>query len=241
MSGEEEEIVDNAKTPEAKAVREAEIAERLRSIDAKVTGGETLAKLMADPDVRALLESKQAGKTVRVVIGDEAQEDDEEDDVDLDSLSNKELTKHLLKHITNAVSQTVEKRIAEVESQVGGLFGHIQNTEAAEIKKNIERLREQFPDFDDLRETMTEINRTSPGLSVDELYVLAKVRRGGLEGLRGGLSSEKPTRSTARPPSKVQRKIPLPFGRRGFSALLQEALEKQEHRVSNEDEVELEE
>lgn len=211
-----------AQEAEAKAAREQEIADRLKLMDSKLTSSETLAKLMSDPDVRAVLDAKQAGKKVKLV---EEEEEDEEEELDLDSLTNKQLTKHLLKQVTKAVGVATEQRIAKVEELLQGVIGHIQGSQTADVRKQIESMKEKFPDFEDLRERMAEINHTTPGLSVEELYLLAKVRETGLDGLATGLRSERPSSSTARPPRTQQRKTALPTGKRGFDVLLQEALE----------------
>ena len=54
----------------AKEAKERAVENLLSKVDAKLSGNETLAKLIADPDVRALLDAKNAGKKVRVVEGD---------------------------------------------------------------------------------------------------------------------------------------------------------------------------
>lgn len=209
---------------EAKGQREQEIAERLKSIEANVSGNTEVAKLMADPDVRALLEAKQAGRKVKLVADDVAPP--EEDEPDFNNMSNTDLVKHLGKVVVRAASEAAEKRMAGMEGQLTEVMRYIQTSETTGVQKQIETMKAKFPDFDNLRKTMAEINRATPGHSVEELYVLAKVREGGLEGLQSGLGSERPTGSTARPPRKQQRKVPLPTGRRGFAALLDEALSK---------------
>jgi hypothetical protein len=105
-------------------------------------------------------------------------------------------------------------------------MSYIQTSQESGVHKQIETMQAKYSDFDDLRKTMAEINRATPGHSVEELYVLAKIREGGLEGLQGGLRSERPTGSSARPPVRATRKVPLPTGRRGFDVLLAEALDK---------------
>ena len=213
-----------AKKAEAKAAQEAEIAAQLKSMDARLGSSETLAKIMNDPDIRAVLDARQAGRKVRLVEDKDELEDEPE--VDLDALSNKQLAKYLLKQVVKASGEAAETRIGKMEQTLQGILTHIQGSATADVREKVESMKGRFADFDDLREMMTEINRETPGHSVEELYVLAKVRENGLDGLASGLRSERPSSSTARPSRKNQRKTPLPTGRKGFDVLLQEALEK---------------
>lgn len=218
---------------EEQKVNDDVIAKRLEELEAKSGQNEWIAKIVADPDVRQILEARQRGEQVTVQVGEPEQKQtatpEVEDPEDFDMLDNRELADYTMKKTTSAVSSLVEQKLNEalekVMDKVQRLEGYVQTNETQTIRQQVSKLREKYSDFDDYRDVMVQINRENPSLSPEELYFVAKKRSGHFEEPGPKASSEKPTNTSSRP-SKPQREQPLPPGRGGFDEMLGEALEE---------------
>jgi len=201
---------------------EERIAARLgREYDTKLKSTTEYANLMADPQIRQIMEARKSGKNIQLVP--EGQENKEPDpEPEWEDLDNKGLVKELLKRIPSVVQQTLEKSVNPLQDQFAGLKNYVEAQEEAKAKEQLDALSKKYPDFESMKPTMGGILKDNPGLSFEELYKVAKIRAGVP---LGNTSSEKPTTESARLPRK-NRKEPLPSGRKGFEQLLDEALEK---------------
>jgi len=196
-----------------------ELRNELSTEQGEVDKKEWLAKVMADPDVKKILEARQKQE--------DAEPPESEEDLDLDVLDNRELVRYILKKVQESVGGLVAKHLDGIAEKVGRLEGYVQEKETRTIRQQVDELRAKYPDFDDYRELMIQLSRESPGLTPEELYWIARKRSGRFEEPGPKTESEKPTSTLARPPRR-EREKPLPPGARGFSQLLGEALEELE-------------
>ena len=208
--------------------KEAEIAAKLTGLEQKVEGTEVLVKLLADPDVRSILEAKQKGEEVKIVLG-KAKEIKKAPivvDVDLEALSNKELVRHLLERVTDTIDSSLSSKLEPLSSSIKALESYVGSAEAKTVGGQIDEAKKKYADFDDYLPVMKSLNKSNPELSVEELYLISRKRKGGKGVLE--VSSEKPTSTSAKVKAEKIRDAPLPRGRAGFDQLLQEALDNLE-------------
>jgi hypothetical protein len=206
-----------------------QLNQKLSELGEKVGQNETLAKLVADPDIRRILEARQRGEQVSVNVGDEPQQrqstPDVEDPEDFDMLDNQELANYLMKKMDRVLEEKVNQSIQGISQKVQSLEGYVQENETKSVKQQVAELREKYSDFDQYKDQMVELNRQNPNLTPEDLYFIAKKRSGHFDEPRPKESeSEKPTQSVTRPP-KPDREEPLPQGKGGFDQMLGEALD----------------
>jgi hypothetical protein len=182
---------------------------------------ESLAKIAADPDVRRILEARQKGEQVKVTVGEDKPPEPEPgwpDDEDLDMLSNTQLADKVLKR----AGEDVGRRLDKVMSTLQQVTQFVRTNEGEAVKRQVDEARAKYRDFDKFKQPILELNGKFPGLSVEELYFLAKKRAGGLEAPSGPTASEKPTTSPTKP---SKRKEQVAAGRAGFGDLLDQAMD----------------
>jgi len=218
-----EDLEEETETPEGDELNEGEEADdiirKLTEVEKKANDAGTLAKILADPDVRALLQAKEQGKKVKVLEDATIEELPDPDLSDLD-----EESKDSLKKVFSYVKAALDIRLKPLQEQMSKVSQYVEVSEGSKVKEEIASVRKKFSDFDDYRQDMVDINKVNPGLSVEELYFLAKTRKtGGFNVGAPKTDSERPQRSTARP--AVVEKKPVRPGKRGFDDLLNEALD----------------
>jgi len=205
---------------------EKRIAERLgRQMDEKLsTNNSGLANLMADPQIRQILEARQKGENVELRVGNTIPPVEEEPD--WDNLNNKDLVKELVKRLPRVIEQHLDKRVTPLDSELKGLKGYIESQEESKAKQQIDALKQKYPDFDAMKPQMASVLKDNPNLSFEELYVITKARSSGapLTPTTTNTASERPTSETARSPRSSKRKTPLAQGRKGWDQMLDEAL-----------------
>ena len=191
---------------------EEELSRKLASVTEKTEEITKLAKVLADPDVRALLALKEEGKAV--VVSEKVEK--EAPKLKLDGVKD-ETADAFVGYLTTLLDP-LKQKVAEVSQ-------YIQEQEGGKAKEEVQKAREKFSDFDEFRETMIEINKANPGLSAEELYFVAKRRKkGGAETVK--TDSERPRTLSTRP--ALREKKPVAPGRAGFSTLLSEVLDSLE-------------
>ena len=213
----EEEIKAEAKK------KESDMALKLQNLESKVEGTEVLAKILADPDVRTLLEAKQKGEKVKVVSAKEKVSTKMaglSDDVDFDALSNKQLVDHMLKHVTSNLDAVFAAKLEPISKVIKSLESYVGNSEAKTVAQRIEEVKVKYKDFDTFLPDMQKMNKVNPELSVEELYLISKRRKTG----PSKAESERPSTSPVVVPEKKKRDVPLPKGKAGFTTIMEEAL-----------------
>jgi hypothetical protein len=213
--------------PPNKVGREDELAKRLSQVEGSLAETGMMAKLMADPEIRAVLEARQRGEKVEVrKAGQVREEEEKEEDLDLDSLSPSKLAGVIVRRTVRELRKGMDEELGGIREQIKGLVSHAQASSAERTSAAVAEVREKHSDFDALVPQMIEINKKVGGtLGPEELYVLAKVRSGG----SGAVVRPDPRTESERPSSTVsrpgqRRKEPVPAGARGFGQLLDEAL-----------------
>lgn len=212
---EEVENVDIEETIE----HETELAERVN----KLEEGQDLTALLSDAEIMAVIEAKQAGKKVKVEIEEPKPEPSVVDKA-------KELVKDLPKDDPNrdAVSQLAklfDEKLTPLVERLDAVEGHASAGAKKEINVEIAKAQERFSDFDEFRSEMVDLSKAFPELTIPELYIIAKNRKGKLDLADPTTFTEKPASNT------VERRNPTnkpskdrPKGRKGRSAMVTEAL-----------------
>jgi len=199
--------------------KEAQMQKTLEGITGKVKSQEDLVKLLSDPAVREVLAAREIG--LDVMVTSKKKGDPPEPDVeppDLEQLNNRGLIEYMAKSVFPSALKIALKPVME---SLAGVRGYVDSQEDATVLKQVEEARKAFPDFNDYKADILEISRANSGLSVQELYYIARRRKGGK--LEVNPSSEKPSSPGGRP-AQIK-KVPMKPGRAGFDAKLAEALE----------------
>lgn len=248
----ENELEKNSPDSEAEKGKEKSASERERAMEAilsqtKETADEglTLARILAVPEIRQVLDAHQKGDKIKVVGADEvpAEENREIPDSVLEGFEEDDrgMVKKLLTLVGSQVSSTVGGRFQELSDKITTLVERddkrVSSQEAedkATLREQLLKLAREHEDFSSYSQDILTLNENNPGLSPEELYLIAKGRktqaRGGSE--REKLEeTEKPSTISLRPSEKKERKEPLPPGKAGFSILLGEALESLDERL----------
>lgn len=224
-------------TPEEQA--EERMAQRLEKIvSQRSPDSETLREIMSDEDVRRLVESKRQGKKVKLIEEEEARarqaSEDSEDVVDFDEMTNEQL----IKYIKTSLTSDIREELGELKGGLKKALGFVDQQHAQSLSQQISAARKKYADFDDMKSDMISLNKEAPGLSVEELYILAKRRNsqepvlaepeGGSESPKRRsprIESERPTTVGSRG-SRTEKKQTVIPGRRGFQQLL-DAMEEE--------------
>jgi len=218
----ENEVID------AKA-KEPDMAEKLSMLEKKVESTEVVAKMLADPEIRQLLEAKQRGEKVRLSFGEETPKinfNPMPQSVDYDSMSNKELVEHTINQIVSSFDSAFNSRLEPMSKTLKNLESYVGNNEAKTVAQQVEDVRKRYSEFDTYLPVMKKLNQSNPELSVEELYLIGKRRQVGSDVSR--VSSERPSSTSTKVADIKKRETPLPAGKAGFDVLMAEALDKLE-------------
>ncbi len=179
----------------------------------KIEQNQALNALIADPDIQKIITLKKAGKTVSVAEYEEVVEEEELDPND----TTPEVTKRL--------SEMIDKRMSSFMGRLEAIEDVASKVQKKGVDTEINDVRKDFPDFDKYKDTMIALSQESPGLSVKELYTVARSRAGKLDLSPPDTFSEKPTTP---PRHRIGSKIASPGagkrGRQAFNNLVTEAL-----------------
>ena len=223
MSPEENANVESDKSEElTNEEKESQIQKKLEGIENKIDSSQMLNRVMADPNVRAILEARRDGRDIEVVdkVSKEEPVVDNNEPINLEVLTNTELSAHMQKTLLNSMSSLIDKKLSPIGEKVTSINNHEASKQKAKFEKDIKSMVKKHPDFDSRRESMQEIAK-APKLSIDEIYWLDKRRKGEVE--EHVKDTERPSTSSSRPPMKELRKTPLPVGKAGANVLLSEA------------------
>lgn len=202
----------------------------------KMQANDMLQKLVSDPQIQEILKARQEGREVKLVdpkakqnylpgLDDDSSSDQESDPADLDDLSPSELAKFIVKKVSASVGTVLKEQQKGVSEKLESFEKYIASAEGQKVKSEIEQVRSKHKDFEELRPKMAEIANQNTGLSVEELYLLARTRSG-MSLVPEQTETERPSSTTARGPLVSRREKPLPPGRAGFAQALQEGLAK---------------
>lgn len=181
-----------------------------------------LRALQEDPDVAAVLGAKNAKRSLRIVVGDDAEESEEEDAPvptaeQLNALDNAGMFSLLLRELPKAVQRDLAPTLSPLLSEA-------QERQRTTITGEMKRLAALYPDLREYKEDMVSLARQ--GMKPEEAYVVARLRKG------KGLPPSRATRPAVERPSNVsvrssgrKKAAPVEPGARGFSDALARTLE----------------
>lgn len=215
----EEELEDSEE--EEDESEQDDIIRKITEVEKKANDAGSLAKILADPDVRALLEAKEKGRKVRLV--DDVPEKKELEIPEPDLSGEDPETQQSLKKLYGHIRTALDIQLRPLKEQVEKMNQYVESAEGGKVREEIAAARKKYQDFDDYREDMIQINKANPGLSISELYYLAKARKTGGFGAPRPTQTERPKKTTARP--AVREKKAISPGKKGFDALLEDALD----------------
>jgi hypothetical protein len=104
--------------------------------------------------------------------------------------------KLILKRVEEMMKETNEKILGTQKALVGLMAG-----------MSVDQARSSFRDFDDYREDIGEILKSTNGLSPEDAYLLAKSRRAKNQATQGEVETERPSGSTTVASSYQEKKI----------------------------------
>jgi len=240
---EDDEFVDETEVEAEKARKEAEVERRLQAAEQSSAEAKALAKLMADPQVRAVLDAKARGEEVSVTQKNRANEEVTPEEFqfpeETETLTNRQLLELMGKMVSSTMKKTVgsivEEKVKPLQERVEGVTSVVQSTQRETINQQIREMEGRFEDFASLKPQMAELSGQNPGLSLEELYFLTKARvGGGFKSLVRRVDTERPSDTSARPAVRT-RKEPLPNGREGIKQLLEESLRRRDIQLPGEE------
>ena len=208
--------IEDAETTEETDTETTETDEPDNGVDdriKKLEDNRVLDQMMADPDVQRVLDLKRSGKAVKI---DEQTEPEEKSEFDVDP---DDPAAELLKKIGGMMDNKLGK-IADRLQLVEGIAQRAQNNE---VNSEIDRAKTKHRDFDTYKDSMVKMSNENPGLNVEELYTMAKMRAGKLDIVQPSTFSEKGTTQPRRMLKKAGSQTPR--GRQGFNKIVQAALE----------------
>lgn len=203
---------------------------RVAAVEAQAIEGRVIARMMADPDIRAVYDARRQGRKIHLVDDDtyssltkKGEPEVDPTPVDLDALSPTELASHLEKRVLSGVEKRVNALLNPMMGRLDGITSVLQQDKTSKLAGEIATIRAKSPDFDNFRDDMLALSEKYVDMPVDELYMLARKRRGVPPVASTGTMSERPTTQSARPP--IKRVNDSQFrGTSGFRELLNAAL-----------------
>lgn len=191
---------------------------------------QALVGLLQDPDIAKVIAAKRMGKPVRVSDEEPEPESDPESEPELDSEleeSPDDPVTKVMSKLTKVMDSKLQTALAPLLEQLAGVKSVADTVQRKDITDQISVVKTKYKDFDDYRDSMLKLSKEHEGLSVKDLYVLAKSRSGKLRMVEAVTGSEKPTSALRRQGTVSQtNQTPRPRGRKGFSDILEEALGK---------------
>lgn len=238
----------SASTNTASTGTDTKLAQTLEALNNKLTVESQNARLITDPNVRAYLAAREAGKKVKLVAEDDlAQRNDVSADrpaavispPNLETMTNAQLAEYLQQSTVSSLAGEFKRQIKEQMDTLRSEFSPVldslvQSTNSQhskEINSQIKAVRDKYEDFEQLRPKMAEISNTTQGVTAEELYILAKIRSGlpliPQEKTETERPSSIPTERTNNRRAQATGGEVL-RGRRGFDQLLTSALNGKE-------------
>ncbi len=195
---------------------------------AQIEQNQQMLAMLSDPDIHAVIQAKRAGKAVKVM---EAEAKAEEPEPDLaEGIEDTDPVRPTLQKISTHIDKRVgarDAKIQELEAKVAELSQVADTVRERDVNDQISKAQSKFKDFKDFRDPMVKLSGQFPGLSVEDLYVLAKSRSGKLKQVEQGTFTERPTAQPSRSSLAARRNPAAPApspGKKGFEQILAKAL-----------------
>jgi len=162
---------------------------------------QALMTLISDPDVQAVLEAKRLGKPVRINTEEEepTQEDTPvEEEIKLEdiglNIEEDDPSKEFVDKLVKGVAQIVESRVNQVTDRLSNLEALASSIQQQEASNQVTAAQKKYPDLARYKQKMLELSRSKgQGLTVEELYILAKHESGKLQVAKPAVFTERPS------------------------------------------------
>lgn len=204
-------------------VHEQETEQRVSRLEQAQGIAQLEKRLLADPDIQAVIAAKRAGKKVVVTEAEEEETKRVPLEIDLSELEDDDPAKDLATKLLGKVSESMDSRLGPIEEQMAALNKIAKGYQQREINDQVSRAEKAFPDFRDYRAKMLALVEEFPGMAPEELYVIAKQRAGKLKIEQASTYSERPSSQ----PRRVAKKQPTDgaIGRKGLKEAMMRALD----------------
>jgi hypothetical protein len=228
-------------------------AQRIRNAELQALKAQVYAEVLQDPDLMAVMQAKKSGRSVKIIPLSMDGSDPTEKKVvdppetlqalDFESATPKDIHAHTIKSVEvmlkKMIPEMIQKSIEPMNQRIEGITGVVRSSAEEKIATEVKRLSVKYKDFNDFIDSMSKIQASNPGLSIEELYGVAKARAGSpIETQR--TSSERPsTQTTARPVRREENGERRPSqvavtNRLDFRSLLEKAAIKSINSVDTE-------
>lgn len=201
-----------------------------------------MARLLADPEYAEVARAKESKKKFKIVYEDGPQQQSVAGgqpgqqtatqlvapaQPDFSKMNTAQIAQWMKQQINEGVDQALQQKLEPLQQQQQQLTGYVQSQQTQAAQKSLADVRSEFPDVDRMIPEMRQLSEQAPALSMKELYILAKTRKGEPIGGPKPTSTEWPTSSSARPGVVGQRqKKQLPPGNAGIRVALDQALDR---------------
>lgn len=212
---------EEVKAPEKNPLQD-KIEEMTRQLDNEKKLRE---QILSDPDMKAVLEAKRAGKPIKVAeVSNEPKIEKKslKDEFglnpepakrdDFNRMSNAELLDILTDSVETYVSASIDDAIQRSSSVIGGQFKNLQDNQNKLAQALVEQAKrtgaesmsKMHDDFQNYQEDVYKLVEHN-GLTIEDAYILAKSKKAASVPPANELSSERPTTPASRRPFAVTR------------------------------------
>lgn len=191
-------------------------------------------QLLSDPEINAVLQARRQGKKIKIEEVVESQAEDTSENDLINDLPENDPARETLGKVTKLINNKIsakDQQIAQMAEQIKRLEGVANVVQERDVSEQITKVQSKYKDFKDYSKPMVELSTKHPGLSVEDLYVLAKSRSGKLKMVEQGTFTERPTQQPTRSANAARRNpqaAPPPPTKKGFADILSRALKNTE-------------
>lgn len=225
--------VDPPVTPTKDLELQTNLVKRLEALNVNVSENGQLGKLLADPDIRALMEAKAKGINVSVVAQQKAIPTAPAEPENLEAMTNSQLAKYLNDQtkytvetgLSNIVDAKLDAFMQKIAPTLQNVSADISNRQQRDIQEQFKSAEAKYSDWKEMLPSMMEVNKTIQGADPEELYFIAKKRAGLPLIPQKKIETERGQNPGNRRRFEVPEKI---TGKAGFDALARASMESRD-------------
>lgn len=176
-----------------------DVTERLQRLESDAI----VQRILADPDIQSVLKAKQSGKAFKIVE-DTPEEPAEEPNTLTADMEDDDPMKEPLSKIEQMLRERIDSKFEELTGRLSSVEETATEIKRREVTDQIKATRSKYKDFDQYRTEMVELARSNPSLDAEQLYLLARHKKGQLRLAEQITAQERPTASPR--PSLSQKK-----------------------------------
>lgn len=195
---------------------------RIKALESATRNNEAqtaLTQLLSDPEVAAVVRAKRAGKPVKVTEAVEAEASEEKEE-GLESDSDDPQVQ-LLDKVSKLFDAKLAKALEPMQQRLEQVGSVAEEVTKRDVNDQIATTKKKYPDFDKYGKEVLELSQANPALGVEQLYLLARHKKGNLRLMEQATASEKPTQQPRRQAKPGGTPPPRPQGRKGFGQILE--------------------